>query len=68
VADLHRDGFGENLVTGAQVSDKNIRAVRANLGAYVTDSFDLQFAFDLSMKGPACAARRCWRPIRTTRC
>ncbi|HPW13326.1 MAG TPA: TonB-dependent receptor [Thermomonas sp.] len=46
VADLHRDGFGENLVTGAQVSDKKVRAVRANLGAYVTDSFDLQFAFD----------------------
>lgn len=46
VADLHRDGFGENLVTGAQVSDKKIRAIRANLGAYVTDSFDLQFSFD----------------------
>ena len=46
VADLHRDGFGENLVTGAQVSDKKIRAFRANLGAYVTDDFDLQFAFD----------------------
>ena len=46
VADLHRDGFGENLVTGAQVSDKKIRAIRANLGAYVTDNFDLQFSFD----------------------
>ena len=46
VADLHRDGFGENVITGAQVSDKKIRAYRANLGAYVTDKFDLQFAFD----------------------
>ncbi len=46
VADLHRDGFGENLVTGAQVSDKKIRAFRANLGAYVTDAVDLQFALD----------------------
>ena len=46
VADLHRDGFGENLITGEQVSDKKIRAIRANLGAYVTDAFDLQFAFD----------------------
>jgi len=46
VADLHRDGFGENLITGDQVSDKKIRAIRANLGAYVTDAFDLQFAFD----------------------
>jgi iron complex outermembrane receptor protein len=43
-----RDGFGENLVTGAgEVSDKEVRAVRATLGAYVgTDSFDLQFTFD----------------------
>jgi iron complex outermembrane receptor protein len=46
VADLHRDGFGENLITGYQVSDKKIRAIRANLGAYVTDAFDLQFALD----------------------
>lgn len=46
IADLHRDGFGENLVTGAQVSDKKVRAFRANLGAYVTDAVDLQFALD----------------------
>jgi len=46
IADLHRDGFGENLVTGAQVSDKKIRAFRLNLGAYVTDAVDLQFALD----------------------
>ncbi len=46
VADLHRDGFGENLITGAQVSDKKIRAFRLGLGAYVTESVDLQFALD----------------------
>lgn len=46
IADLHRDGFGENVITGAQVSDKKIRAFRANLGAYVTDAVDLQFALD----------------------
>jgi iron complex outermembrane recepter protein len=46
VADLHRDGFGENVITGAQVSDKKIRAFRANLGAYVTDAVDLQFSLD----------------------
>ena len=46
VADLHRDGFGENLVTGAPVSDKKIRAVRANLGAYFTEDFDLHLALD----------------------
>ena len=46
VADLHRDGFGENLITRDHVSDKKVRAIRASLGAYVTDDFDLQFAFD----------------------
>ena len=46
VADMHRDGFGENLVTGAEVSDKDITAFRFNVGAFVTDDFDVQFAFD----------------------
>ncbi len=46
IADLHRDGFGENLITGAQVSDKKIRAFRLGLGAYITDAVDLQFALD----------------------
>ncbi len=46
VADLHRDGFGENIVTGEDVSDKDITAFRLNLGAYVTDDFNLQFALD----------------------
>ena len=46
IADLHRDGFGENLITGAQVSDKKIRAFRLGLGAYVTEAVDLQFALD----------------------
>ncbi len=46
VADLHRDGFGENIVTGGDVSDKKIKAMRFNVGAYVTDAVDLQFALD----------------------
>jgi iron complex outermembrane recepter protein len=46
VADLHRNGFGENIVTGEDVSDKDITAFRMNLGAYVTEDFDLQFAVD----------------------
>ncbi len=46
VADLHRDGFGENLVTGADVSDKDITAFRLSVGAFVTDDFDLQFNVD----------------------
>jgi iron complex outermembrane receptor protein len=46
VADMHRDGFGENLVTGADVSDKDITAFRINVGAFVTDDFNVQFAVD----------------------
>ena len=46
IADLHNDGFGENIVTGDPVSDKDVTAYRLSLGAYVTDNFDLQFALD----------------------
>ena len=46
VASLNRDGFGRNLLTGQEVSDKEINAVRLSLGAYAGDDFDVQFAFD----------------------
>lgn len=46
VARLKNDGFGENINTGDPVSDKDIMAYRLALGAYVTDRFDLQFAYD----------------------
>jgi iron complex outermembrane receptor protein len=46
VADLHRDGFGQNLVTGADVSDKDITAFRIAVGAFVTDEFDMQLNID----------------------
>ncbi len=46
VASLNRDGFGENVITQQPVSDKEISAVRLNLGAYAGDDFDVQFALD----------------------
>ena len=46
VASLNRDGFGHNLVTGDDVSDKNIDAYRLNLGAYISDDLNVQFAAD----------------------
>ncbi|MDQ3287443.1 MAG: TonB-dependent receptor [Pseudomonadota bacterium] len=46
VASLNRDGFGENLITGAQVSDKDIRALRGQIGAYASENLNFQFAFD----------------------
>jgi len=46
VASMNRDGFGTNLNTGQEVSDKEINALRAQLGAYSWDDFDVQFAFD----------------------
>ena len=46
VASLNRDGFGKNVVTGQDVSDKEVLALRGSLGAYVSDALDIQFAFD----------------------
>ncbi|PZO07174.1 MAG: TonB-dependent receptor [Lysobacteraceae bacterium] len=46
VASLSRDGFGENTITRQDVSDKEILALRGQLGAYVTDDVNFQFAFD----------------------
>ncbi|BDU16197.1 TonB-dependent receptor [Lysobacter auxotrophicus] len=46
VASLNRDGFGENLINDQPVSDKEILAARGQLGAYVNDNLDIQFAFD----------------------
>ena len=46
VASMNRDGFGTNTFTGQDVSDKEINAVRMQLGAYSQDDFDVQFAFD----------------------
>ncbi len=46
VASMNRDGFGENINTGQPASDKEINAVRLNLGGYSGDDFDFQFAFD----------------------
>ena len=46
VASLNRDGFGKNVVTDQDVSDKEILALRGELGAYAGDNFNVQFAFD----------------------
>ena len=46
VASMNRDGFGENILTGQPVSDKQVNAARLNLGAYAGDDFDVQFALD----------------------
>ena len=46
VASLNRDGFGENTITDQPVSDKEVNALRLNLGAYAGDDLDFQFAID----------------------
>ena len=46
VASLNRDGYGKNRYSGQDVSDKEILAARAQVGAYVNDDFDIQFAVD----------------------
>jgi len=46
VASLNRDGFGENLTNGAPVSDKEINAFRASVGADLSERFDINLAYD----------------------
>jgi iron complex outermembrane receptor protein len=46
VASMNRDGFGENTTNQQEVSDKEINAMRFQLGAYSEDDFDVQFAID----------------------
>ncbi len=46
VASMNRDGYGTNVYTGQEVSDKEILAARAQLGAYVNEDFDIQFSID----------------------
>jgi iron complex outermembrane receptor protein len=46
-ASLTRGGFGENLVTGVDVSDKDTKAMRLTLGVFPDgDRFDAQLAMD----------------------
>ena len=48
-ASLNRDGFGENIVTGEDVSDKDIQAARYSAGYFADDSsFDIRFSLDYS--------------------
>jgi len=46
VASMNHDGFGKNLTNDQPVSDKEINAARFQLGAYVSDNLDIQFAVD----------------------
>ncbi|QDH69864.1 TonB-dependent receptor [Marilutibacter alkalisoli] len=46
VASLNSDGYGRNQVTGQKVSDKEVLALRAQLGAYVDEDLNFQFAYD----------------------
>ncbi|UXI69453.1 TonB-dependent receptor [Tahibacter amnicola] len=46
LASLDRDGFGENRVTGEDVSDKDTVALRGSIGFFPNDHFNAQLAFD----------------------
>jgi len=45
-ASLNRDGYGNNLVTGAEVSDKEILSARATLGYVGNENFSAKFSLD----------------------
>ncbi len=46
VASMNRDGFGKNIVTDQQVSDKEINAARISFGIFASESFDVVFNYD----------------------
>ncbi len=47
VASLNRDGFGDNVVSGEDVSDKDIQALRYTVGYFgEEDRFNLRFSYD----------------------
>ncbi|QSX75574.1 TonB-dependent receptor [Lysobacter arenosi] len=46
VGSFNRDGYGDNLFSGQEVSDKEILALRGQLGAYISDDLNVQFAYD----------------------
>ncbi|MEZ5485983.1 MAG: TonB-dependent receptor [Lysobacteraceae bacterium] len=46
VASMNRDGFGENLVSGEDVSDKDTQAARLQLGIFPSDNFSLRLSVD----------------------
>jgi len=46
VANLQRDGFGENTRTGEDVSDKDVQAVRLSMGLYPNEEFDVKVTMD----------------------
>ncbi|MDO9173324.1 MAG: TonB-dependent receptor, partial [Actinomycetota bacterium] len=66
VASLSRDGFGENTITGQDVSDKEILAMRGQLGAYVTEDLNFQFAFDWMEDQSGVRGARMLSPNRFT--
>ncbi len=45
-ASLNRDGYGENLITGDEVSDKAIATARATLGYVGGEDFSAKFTID----------------------
>lgn len=46
VASLNRDGFGRNIVTDQEVSDKEINAARVSFGIFASETFDIIFNYD----------------------
>ncbi len=57
IASLNRDGYGRNLYLDEDVTDKETFALRAELGAYIGENFDIQLAFD-KMNDDSKRARR----------
>ncbi len=63
-ASLNRDGYGENLITGDDVSDKKIAAARATLGYVGGEDFSARFTVDWMDDGSGVRAAQMLAPNR----
>ena len=63
-ASLSRDGFGENVRTGQDVSDKEIVAARFTLGYVGNENFSLRFTADMLDDASAVRGARMLSPNR----
>ena len=62
VASLNRDGYGENVRTGEDVSDKAVFATRLSVGIFPSDTFDLKLSADFMDDGSGVRGARMLAP------
>jgi len=42
IASMNRDGFGKNIITAQELSDKEINTARLQVGAFINENVDME--------------------------